>query len=79
MNCDGRFRRVPGAKGSPLEYYRKLADLMTDISGFGFPNDTEFACYLIERIAAPPFPGSSFCAHSEHRASANSLLFLQEI
>ena len=34
--------------------------MMTDISGFGFPNDVEFARYLVERIGVAVVPGSSF-------------------
>ncbi len=34
--------------------------MMTDISEFGFPNDVEFARYLVERIGVAVVPGSSF-------------------
>ncbi len=34
--------------------------MMTDISGFGFPNDVEFARYLVEQIGVAVVPGSSF-------------------
>jgi aminotransferase len=34
--------------------------VMTDISGFGFPNDTAFAKYLVEEIGVAAVPGSSF-------------------
>jgi aminotransferase len=34
--------------------------IMTDISGFGFPNDVEFARYLLEEIGVAAVPGSSF-------------------
>jgi len=33
---------------------------MTDISGFGFPNDVEFARYLVQEIGVAVVPGSSF-------------------
>jgi aminotransferase len=38
--------------------------VMTDISGFKFPNDLEFARYLVETIGISAVPGSSFYAHS---------------
>lgn len=34
--------------------------IMTDISGFGFPNDVEFSRYLIQEIGVAVVPGSSF-------------------
>ncbi len=33
---------------------------MTDISGFNFPNDVEFARYLIQDVGVAVVPGSSF-------------------
>jgi aminotransferase len=38
---------------------------MTDISGFGFPNDLAFVRHLIERIGIAAVPGSSFFLHPE--------------
>ena len=34
--------------------------IMTDISGFGFPDDVEFARYLVNEIGVAVVPGSSF-------------------
>jgi aspartate/methionine/tyrosine aminotransferase len=34
--------------------------IMTDISGFGFLNDVEFARYLVQKIGVAVVPGSSF-------------------
>jgi len=34
--------------------------IMTDISGFGFPDDVAFSRYLVEEIGVAPVPGSSF-------------------
>jgi aminotransferase len=34
--------------------------IMTDISGFGFPNDVEFVRHLIQEIGVAAVPGSSF-------------------
>ena len=36
---------------------------MTDISGFGFKNDVEFAGHLIREIGIACVPGSSFYKH----------------
>src|SRR5450631_3366658 len=37
--------------------------VMTDISGFGFANDLEFAAHLVEDIGIACVPGSSFYKH----------------
>jgi aspartate/methionine/tyrosine aminotransferase len=37
--------------------------VMTDISAFGFPNDVEFARYLVQEIGVACVPGSSFYKH----------------
>lgn len=37
--------------------------VMTDISSFGFPNDVEFAAYLVKEIGIACVPGSSFYKH----------------
>jgi aminotransferase len=39
--------------------------VMTDISGFGFPNDVEFARYLVREIGVAVVPGSSFYSRLE--------------
>ncbi len=39
--------------------------IMTDISGFGFPNDFAFAHYLLEKIGLAGVPGSSFYANAK--------------
>jgi aminotransferase len=33
---------------------------MTDISGFGFPDDVAFARYLVQDVGVAAVPGSSF-------------------
>jgi aspartate/methionine/tyrosine aminotransferase len=39
--------------------------IMTDISAFGFPNDVEFARYLVKDIGVAAVPGSSFYRDQE--------------
>lgn len=39
--------------------------IMTDISGFGFKNDVEFARYLVKNIGVATVPGSSFYSRPE--------------
>ena len=34
--------------------------IMTDISAFGFPDDVEFARYLVKEVGVAAVPGSSF-------------------
>jgi aminotransferase len=38
--------------------------LMADISAFGFPNDVEFARFLVKEIGVAVVPGSSFYSHA---------------
>ena len=38
---------------------------MTDISGFGFPDDVSFARHLIENVGVAAVPGSSFYSEPE--------------
>lgn len=47
--------------------------IMTDISGFGFPNDVEFSRYLLEEIGVAGVPGSSF--YSRASLGAQQLRF----
>ena len=47
--------------------------IMTDISGFGFPNDVEFAQYLVREIGVAVVPGSSF--YSDAAAGSQQVRF----
>jgi aminotransferase len=38
---------------------------MTDIAGFGFRDDVEFARYLVRDVGVAAVPGSSFYKHAE--------------
>jgi aspartate/methionine/tyrosine aminotransferase len=40
--------------------------VMTDVSGFGFPNDGSFASYLVKEIGVAAVPGSSFYHNSSY-------------
>ncbi len=40
--------------------------VMTDISGFGFPDDVSFARYLVTEIGVAVVPGSSFYGDDQH-------------
>jgi aminotransferase len=39
--------------------------IMTDIAGFGFGDDVEFARYLVKDVGVAAVPGSSFYSHAE--------------
>jgi aminotransferase len=39
--------------------------IMTDIGGFGYANDVEFARYLVKDVGVAAVPGSSFYRHAE--------------
>ena len=47
--------------------------IMTDISGFGFPDDIEFTRHLIEDVGVTPVPGSSF--YSERSLGSQQVRF----
>ncbi len=49
-----------GAAGFRCYKPRGAYYIMTDISGFAFPNDVEFAQYLVREIGVAVVPGSSF-------------------
>ena len=46
---------------------------MTDISGFGFPDDVAFARHLVSEIGVAAVPGSSF--YSDPQAGRQRLRF----
>ncbi len=47
--------------------------VMTDISGFGFPDDLEFTRYLVEEVGVAVVPGSSF--YSDPAAGSQQVRF----
>ena len=52
--------------------------VMTDISGFGFPDDVDVRAPSGEEIGVAAVPGSSFYRDPSRRAEPASLLLLQE-
>lgn len=47
--------------------------IMTDISGFGFPDDVAFAKFLVEKVGVAVVPGSSF--YNDARDGASQVRF----
>lgn len=47
--------------------------MMTDISGFGFPDDVAFTQYLVKEIGVAAVPGSSF--YNDPRDGAQQVRF----
>ncbi len=62
-----RDHLIPALEKAGFRCYRPRGAyyVMTDISGFGFANDVEFAGYLVKDIGIACVPGSSFYQHSK--------------
>ena len=60
-----RDHLIPALEKAGFRCYRPQGAyyVMTDISGFNFPNDVEFATYLVKEIGVACVPGSSFYKH----------------
>src|SRR6202789_3584217 len=58
---------IPAPEKAGFLFYRPRGAyyVMTDISGFGFPNDVEFAMNLVKEIGIACVPGSSFYKHAK--------------
>ena len=52
---------------------------MTDISGFGYPDDLQFCRHLVEDVGVAAVPGSSFFEDPAEGSQTDTLLFLQKI
>jgi aminotransferase len=70
VNLAERYRRLRDALLDILERHRFVCYkpygayyIMTDISGFGFADDVEFARYLVKDVGVAAVPGSSFYAN----------------
>jgi aspartate/methionine/tyrosine aminotransferase len=60
-----RDHLIPALEKAGFRCYRPRGAyyVMTDISGFGFNNDVEFAGYMVKEIGVACVPGSSFYKH----------------
>src|SRR5712675_1837909 len=63
--CTRRDHLIPALEKAGFRCYRPRGAyyVMTDISGFGFGNDVEFAAYLVKENGIACVPGSSFYKH----------------
>lgn len=52
--------------------------IMTDVSAFGFPSDTEFVKHLIQNIGVAAVPGSSFYRHPSDGAQQVRFTFCKK-
>ena len=52
---------------------------MTDVSGFGFPNDVKFVEFLIKEIGVAAVPGSSFYRDSADGAQQVRFAFCKKL
>jgi aspartate/methionine/tyrosine aminotransferase len=70
-----RDRMLAALRASGFKTYvpRGAYYIMTDISGFGFPDDVSFAQYLVRDIRVATVPGSSF--YSNPRDGAHQVRF----
>src|ERR1700716_739358 len=61
----GRDQLIPALENAGFRCYRPRGAyyVMTDITAFHFPNDVEFASYLVKEIGIACVPGSSFYKH----------------
>lgn len=62
-----RDRFLPALENAGFRCFKPHGSyfIMTDISGFGFPNDVAFASYLVREIGVAVVPGSSFYSQAE--------------
>jgi aminotransferase len=62
-----RDHLIPALEKAGFKCYppRGAYYVMTDISGFGFANDVEFASYLVKEVGIACVPGSSFYKHAK--------------
>jgi aminotransferase len=61
----GRDQLIPALENAGFRCYRPRGAyyVMTDITAFNYPNDVEFAGYLVKEIGIACVPGSSFYKH----------------
>ncbi len=78
-----RMRRdhlIPALERAGFRCYRPRGAyyVMTDISSFGFENDTQFAAHLVKKIGIACVPGSSFYKHAKDGAQQVRFAFCKK-
>src|SRR5580692_7411982 len=68
-----RLLRILTAAGFTVFKPHGAYYIMTDISGFGFPDDVAFAKFLVEKVGVAVVPGSSF--YNDARDGATQVRF----
>ena len=68
-----RLFKILTAAGFTVYKPRGAYYIMTDISGFGFPDDIAFAKFLVEKVGVAVVPGSSF--YNDARDGATQVRF----
>ena len=68
-----RLLKILAAAGFTVFKPRGAYYIMTDISGFGFPDDIAFAKFLVEKVGVAVVPGSSF--YNDARDGATQVRF----
>jgi aspartate/methionine/tyrosine aminotransferase len=68
-----RLLKILTASGFKVFKPRGAYYIMTDISGFGFPDDVAFAKFLVEKVGVAVVPGSSF--YNDARDGASQVRF----
>ena len=73
--CARRDRLIPALEQAGFRCFRPRGAyyVMTDISGFGFPDDVAFTKYLVQEIGVAAVPGSSF--YNDPRDGAKQVRF----
>lgn len=75
-----RDHLIPALEKAGFRCYRPRGAyyVMTDIGGFGFKNDVEFAAYLVKDIGIACVPGSSFYKHAKDGAQQVRFAFCKK-
>jgi len=78
-----RMRRdhlIPALERAGFRCYRPRGAyyVMTDISGFGFANDIQFAAHLVKEVGIACVPGSSFYKHAKDGAQQVRFAFCKK-
>jgi aspartate/methionine/tyrosine aminotransferase len=82
--CEGyqarRDRMLAGLEQAGFRCFRPHGAyyIMADISAFGFPNDVEFARYMVQEIGVGVVPGQQLLPRSCFRSTAGAVYLLQK-